>query len=118
MMDRLHLLTDNQDISDDEYAKARSLLRDLRTLHLETRQYVERRGLDPELFLPGNIWADINRPDSFIDWTYDLVNYVRCISPFIGFHQMMWGRLDVPGEVDGAKASVFYNRLFSGTLDY
>lgn len=114
---RLHLLTDNQDISDDEYAKAGSLLRDLRTLHLETRQYVERRGLDPELFLPGNIWADINSPDHCTDWTYDLVNYVRCISPFTGFHSMMWGRMDVPGEVDGAKAGDFYTRFLSGAVN-
>ena len=117
-MNRPHLLIDNQDISGDEYAKASSLLHELRTLHFETRGYVERRGLDAELFLPGNIWADINRPDYFIDWTYELVNYVRCISPFIGFHQMMWGRLDVPGEVDGVKASAFYDRFFSGTLDH
>lgn len=117
-MDRLHVLTDNQDISADEYARARALLLDVRTLHLEASRNVERRGLDPDIFLPGNIWAEIYRPDHFDDWTYELVNYARCISPFTGFHPMMWGRLDVPGEVDGAKAGDFYGRFLSGALDY
>ena len=117
-MNRLHLLTDNQDISADEYGKASCLLDDLRTLHLEAQQNVERRSLDRNVFLPGNIWAEINSPDHFVNWTYDLVNYARCISPFTGFHSMMWGRLDVPGEIDSAKATDFYTRFLSGALDY
>jgi hypothetical protein len=117
-MNRLHLLTDNQDISEDEYARARALLDEVRALHLGSRQYVERHGLDPELFLPGNIWGEINDPDQFTNWTYDLVNYARCVSPFSGFDLMMWGRRDVPGEVDVARATDFYGRFISGALGF
>ena len=117
-MNRLHLLTDNQDISEDEYAKARTLLGEVRALHLASRQYVEGHGLDPGIFLPGNIWGEINTPDQFTDWTYDLVNYARCVSPFSGFDLMMWGRRDVPGQVDVAKATDFYGRFISGTLPH
>jgi hypothetical protein len=117
-MNGLHLLTDNQDISEDEYAKVRTLLSELRALHLESRQYVEGHGLDPELFLPGNIWGEINDPDHFTNWTYDLVNYARCVSPFSGFDLMMWGRRDVPGQLDTAKVNDFYGRFFSGALGY
>lgn len=117
-MNRLHLLTDNQDISRDEYAKARTLLREVRTLHLESRQYVHGHGLDRAIFLPGNIWGEINDPDRFTNWTYDLVNYASCVSPFSGFDLMMWGRRDVPGQVDVAKATDFYGRFISGALSY
>src|SRR5262249_1166572 len=67
-------------------------------------------------FLPGNIWATILKPDQFTEWTYDLVNYSRCVSPFTGFDLMMWGRRDVPGELDSRKVDYFYHRFFTGEL--
>jgi len=117
-MDGLHLVADNHDISADEYVKARALLDEVRTLHLESRRYVEAHHLDPDVFLPGRIWAALGSPDHFIDWTCDLVNHVRCVSPFSGFDLMMWGRRDVPGQVDATRASALYGAMLSGTLDY
>jgi hypothetical protein len=116
-MNRLHLLADNCDISEGEYSQAAPLFEQLAALHVGTRQYVERRGLDPAIYLPGNVWADIVREGSGMVWTYDTVNYVRCVSPFTGFHLAMWGRSDVPGELDLAKVGAFYNRFLSGGLD-
>jgi hypothetical protein len=58
----------------------------------------------------------VEPPDHFINWTYGLVNYVRCISPFTGFDLMMWGRRDVPGQVDGVKAAALYGEFIGGTL--
>lgn len=115
-MCRVHLLTDNRDISKEEYLAADCLFKELRKLHLETRLYVEQFGLDSKTFLPGNVWAEINNPDHANNWTYDMVNYVKCISPFIGFHPMMWGRMDVPGEVDASLANDVYKQFFSGEL--
>jgi len=115
-MNDLHLLTDNENLSQEEYARARAMLDEVRTLHLESRRYIEGRDLDQEIFLPGNIWGEINSPDHFTDWTYDLVNYARGVSPFSGFDLMMWGRRDVPGQVDAARAGDFYGRFISGTL--
>jgi hypothetical protein len=116
--DGLHLLTGNQDISDDEFAKVCALIDQLRTIHFESRRYVERHGLAAAIFLPGSVWAEINDPDHFTNWTYDLVNYVRCASPFTGFDLMMWSRRDVPGQLDAAKVNDFYGRFISGALGY
>lgn len=49
-------------------------------MHFGARDYVAQHKLSPDIFLPGNIWAEIGNPDTFTNWTYDLVNYVRCIS--------------------------------------
>src|SRR4051794_12637312 len=117
-MDRVHLLTDNEDLSGEEYVKARARLDSVQALHLGARQHVERQGLDPNVFLPGNIWARINDPDHFTQWTYGLVNYAKCISPFSGFDSMMWGRRDTPGQVDCRRADEFYARFISGALSH
>ena len=84
----------------------------------QSRQYVDEHRLDPGIFLPGNIWGEINNPDQFTNWTYDLVNYARCVSPFSGFDLMMWGRRDVPGQLDVGRVNDFYGRFISGALRY
>lgn len=92
------------------------MIEDVRRLHEGAGQYVAAHGLDPEVFLPGNIWAKLHGAFGFPAWTYDLVNYSRAISSFSGFHLLLWGRLDVPGDLDAAQAQRFYSEIFSGTL--
>lgn len=112
----IHLLSDNQNLPSNDFERVRLLLDEVRALHLGAEAYVTARQLDPEIFLPGNIWAVMNNPSDFMNWSYDMVNYSRAISPFTGFDMMMWGRQYVQGEVNAEEANRFYNRVFSGSL--
>jgi hypothetical protein len=116
----LHLLADNEDLPEEDYRKAAALLATVRDLHLQARAYIARERLDAEIFLPGSVWATLVDHDSFLEWSYDLVNQVKLLSPFSGFHPMMWGRLDVPADsdeaIDGRRAGAFYTRYQAGQV--
>ena len=112
----LHLLAQNEDLDPAQYPSIRALIEELRGLHDGAARYIAAQGLDPEVFLPGNIWADLTARTAFREWTYDLVNYSRAISPFSGFHMMLWGREDLRGDLDRVQAKCFYDDLFSGAL--
>ena len=113
---KLHLLNDSEDLGAAQYAAARKLIDGARLLYEDSASYVERHGLDRDVFLPANIWASLIKESGFINWTYDLANYARAISPFSGFHLMLWGRSDIPGDFDEAAAQAFYADLFSGRI--
>ena len=56
----LHLLDSNEDLTPDEYVRARALIDEVQLLHRGAAQFVAAAGLDREVFLPGNIWADLH----------------------------------------------------------
>jgi hypothetical protein len=117
---RPHLLGDNEDLSAADYAKAAALIATIRGLHLQARAYIERERLDPDIFLPGNVWAKIVDSDRFFDWTWDLVNYVKTLAGFSGFNSMMWGRLDAAEgselAIDPTRTADLYERYKSGQI--
>jgi len=78
-MQQLHLLTDNHDLPPEDYEKVRPLMSTLYELFLDWRNIVELRGLDPEVFLPGNIWGEIIDLNRHPAWNYEMVNYARCV---------------------------------------
>ena len=116
---RLHLFADNEDLPVADYEKAAALIATTRDLHLQARTYIEREGLDADVFLPGNVWATLIDADGFFDWTWDFVNYVKTLAPFSGFHSMMWGRLDVPPDselaLDAKRTADLYQQVYVGT---
>lgn len=113
---KLHLPNDNENLDAAQYAAARQLIDRARRLHEGAASYVDRHRLDRNIFMPGNIWAHLNKESGFANWTYDLVNYSRAISPFSGFHLMLWGRSDIPGDIDEAQAQALYADLFSARI--
>ena len=112
----LHLLPQNEDLAHSEYPAIHLLIEQVRSLHLGAGEYIGAHGLDPDVFLPRNIWAELNSACGFPNWSYDLVNYSRAVSAFSGFHMLLWGRHDVPGDLDPEQAKRFYDDLFSGAL--
>lgn len=91
----LHLFSDNGHLTADEFTRIRHGLARVERLHAAYRTFVAEHALDPEVFLPGNIWKDLYDFDGFERWTYDLVNAVRLLSPlFTGFDMLAWGRRD------------------------
>lgn len=113
---KLHLLEDNEDLDPGDYPAIQALIDQARQLHLGAASYIASEGLDPEIFLPGNIWAHLNNESGFTDWSYDIVNYSRALSPFSGFHMMLWGRQDIPGDMDEDQARRFYAEVLGGKL--
>ena len=115
----LHLFADNEDLTAADYTKTTALIDTIRDLQRRAKAYVASRGLDPEVFLPGNVWATIARGD-IIGWSYDFVNYAKALSPFSGFYLMMWGRHDVPADsdfaIDAGRTADFYGRFFGGQI--
>jgi hypothetical protein len=116
MARQLHLPKNNQSISQGQFAEIFAQIEVLKDLHLNSAAFVQDHGLDPAIFLPGNIWSDISRLDRFTEWTFDMVNMVRIASPFSGFHLAAWARQDDPGQFSPDRASEFYSAFFSGTL--
>ena len=112
----LHLLAQNENLAPADYPAIRALIDQAHSLHVDAAKYVSLHGLDPEVFLPGNIWAALHASSGFANWSYDLVNYSRAVSAFSGFHMMLWGRQDLPGDFDPDEAGRFYSDLFSGAL--
>ncbi len=113
---RLHLLGDNEDLDPRDYPAIQTLIQQTRELHLAAPDYVARHGLDPDVFLPRNIWQHLHAESGFAHWSYDLVNYSRAVSPFSGFHLLLWGRQDIPGDIDEQGAQELYADLFAGRI--
>src|SRR5687767_8910321 len=112
----LHLLPQNEDLPRSEYPAIQLRIEEVRNLHLGAADYIHAHGLDPDIFLPRNIWAELSTSCGFPNWSYDLVNYSRAVSAFSGFHMLLWGRHDMPGDLDPEQAKRFYADLFSGAL--
>ncbi len=112
----MHLLAQNEDLPPADYPAIRALIDQARNLHVNAPDYVASHGLDTDVFLPGNIWADLHASSGFTGWSYDLVNYSRAVSPFGGFHMLLWGRQDLPGDYDPDEAKRLYEELLSGAL--
>lgn len=109
----LHRLSDNHRISIEDGATALKHIAAIRTIHLGARAHVIAHGLDPEIFLPGNIWADLNNETSFFDWSVNKIDIVRAISPFSGFHLMNWARQDDGENFIAQEINEWYSELFS-----
>jgi hypothetical protein len=112
----LHLLPQNEDLAHSEYPAIQLRIEQVRSLYSGAADYVKAHGLDPDVFLPRNIWAELDSSCGFPNWSYDLVNYSRAVSAFSGFHMLLWGRHDMPGDLDPEQAKRFYADLFSGVL--
>lgn len=115
-MTTLHLIPDNQPIAQADYRAAKKIIDAIEAVHRSASEYISAHGLDPEIYLPGNIWGEISKPAAFTNWTYDLVNLARLVSPFTGFHMLAWGRLDSPDGIDATKLNSVYQTIFSGEL--
>ena len=109
----LHRLSDNQRISAEDSAAALAHISAIRAIHLGALAHVSKHGLDSEIFLPGNIWADLNNETSFFEWSANKIDIARAISPFSGFHLMNWARQDDGGNFNASKMNEWYSELFS-----
>src|SRR5262245_50147790 len=95
----IHRLAANAHISVADASVALNLITKLRNIHLTARSFVDIHGLRPEIFLPGNHWADLTNPDAYFAWTQNRIDFVRLISPFSGFDMCVWARQGhAPGD--------------------
>jgi hypothetical protein len=99
---KLHTLTDNHYLTEPQYQRCVALVCEIQALYDGVRSYLERNGLDPALFLPGNEWADIVPSRGLIFSTdYTFINFLRLNAPFTGYHLPILDRLDnrrFPGD--------------------
>lgn len=109
----LHRIADNVRISRHDSLAALEKIAHIRDIHMHARRLVAEHGLDSEVFLPGNIWADLNNETSFFEWSHNKIDIVRAISPFSGFHIMVWARQDDAGSFNAQKINSWYSELFS-----
>lgn len=107
-----HTLAHNGRISDDDAEAALRMIAALRVGHLGGPLFVKEHGLREDVFLPANVWADISKPNAFFEWTRNKLDLATAISPFSGFHLMMWARQDAP-TYDHAAANAWYSELFA-----
>lgn len=112
----VHGVADGRSLGAEDLLQAKALIAAVRSLHLGSPAYVKRQGLDPSVFLPANIWAEITNTGSFMDWNDTMIALVRLISPYSGFHLATWRRQDSPDH-DAASVSGFYTGIFSGALN-
>lgn len=113
MYPTIHLLAHNNHVDPSELHRTFQQLDRIRMLHLGARDFIAEQALDPEIFLPGNIWSELSNPDRFTEWSYGMVNFARLASPFSGFHLAAWARQDDHTKFDAERAARFYSVLFS-----
>jgi putative sugar O-methyltransferase len=108
----LHRLSDNHPIGASQAERALEMIGSLRALHLSSRDTVRDLGLDPSIFLPGNIWGELDNPTGYFEWTRNKIDLAAAISPFSGFDSMLWRRQS-NADYDRAAANAWYAELFS-----
>lgn len=91
----VHSLKDNHHLTGEQYAHCLKLVDRVEQLYNEAPAYVERRGLDPALYFPGNEWAGIV-PVSGARFHrgYTHIDYLRLMAPFAGYFLFFLDRLD------------------------
>lgn len=93
---KVHSLRDNYRLSADQYALCQDITDRIQHLYDEAPAYIRTRGLDPELVLPGNEWADIVKTEGLkFRKDYAHLNHLRLHAPFAGYYLMFLDRLDV-----------------------
>ena len=83
-----HGLSDNRDLTEDQYKKCLNILDDVNYLISNSRNYISDKGLSDSLFLPGNEWASLDcsspRRGSYLE-----INYMRLRGNFNGFDPLV-----------------------------
>ncbi|SKA37848.1 putative sugar O-methyltransferase [Enhydrobacter aerosaccus] len=93
---KAHTLRDNYSLSDEQYALCATLTNQVQDLYDQALPYSRSKGLDPQLVLPGNEWAEIVKTTG-LEFRKDRahLDYLRLHAPFAGYHLMFLDRLDV-----------------------
>lgn len=94
----MHTLLDTEHLTDAEYAAARNRIERVQDAADRAQAHMAARGLDPRLYLPGNIWGQlvpVEPPRFRID--YPAVDLMRLYAPFAGYHLELLDRVD-PGR--------------------
>ncbi|UYN97327.1 MAG: putative sugar O-methyltransferase [Enhydrobacter sp.] len=115
---RSHTLRDNYRLTREQHVYCLSVIDRIQGLYEGAPEYVDHRGLDRELYFPGNEWADII-PVSGLRFrrAYNDINYFRLISPFAGFHLVFLDRADQRLHAEPWNGDVLSNMLEQGISD-
>lgn len=91
----VHSLTDNKNLSPEEYSRCLVLVDRVQQLYDSAEGYRDRHDLDRNLVFAGNEWADMVPPTGMHFRTaYNDINYLRLHAPFAGYHLLILDRLD------------------------
>lgn len=92
----VHTLSSNFDLPAEAYARCVEWVGRIQRIYDTAADYIRDRGLDPDLFYPGNEWATLVPRSGMIFRTgYSDINYLRWLAPFAGYHLPILDRLDV-----------------------
>jgi hypothetical protein len=113
-----HGLRKNNDLSLSEYDRLKAEVGQVNDLVNDWPSYVQRHGLDPDVFHTQNEWAEIifvsqasevRYPD-----TYQAINLVRLWSPFTGFHLPFLDRIGSVSRFDNEITDQIRAEITSG----
>ena len=94
----MHTLLDTEHLTDAEYAAARNRIERVQDAADRAQAYIAARGLDPRLYLPGNIWGELVpvEPQRFRT-DYPAIDLMRLHAAFSGYQMALLDRMD-PGR--------------------
>lgn len=94
----MHGLLDTEHLTDAEYAAARNRIERVQDAADRAQAYIAARGLDPRLYLPGNIWGELvpAEPQRFRT-DYPAIDLMRLHAAFSGYQMALLDRMD-PGR--------------------
>src|SRR5471030_1710894 len=84
---RVHTLSDNRNLTPDEYARCVTLVERVQRLYDSADDYREQHGLDHGAVFAENEWAGMVPASGIVfRTTYNDINYLRLHAPFAGYH--------------------------------
>ena len=99
-----HGLADNPDLTESQYERCRDILASVGSLIENSKDYIFKHGLQEELFIAGNQWADLDcsalRRDSYLE-----VNYMRLRCNFNGFDPLVLMHTTDPGYAEKVRGT-------------
>jgi hypothetical protein len=111
---RIHSFSDNRDLTQQEYARLRTVVERVQRLYDEAPDYIMRKGLDPALAFPANAWDGHPKDGPKFRSSYPDLNYLRLAFSYSGYELPLLDRFDVRKYPDDGNEDLLLTTLSEG----